>query len=330
MNDSGMESYVEQNLQWISEQDYFIYYQAYDEMRTQRRKLRPQATMPGKIDHFGKPLDFSFLKLQDVQALRKERPRGGKRKPIEKDEEEEDGKKGDAAAADDKGEDKPKEAKETLVVRNTAVPQVNNIIANFSVSLQATKNGLMGAKRAEDGTEESKRKKEINFTVNALLLNNNEVRELSGLFDTLSNWVLYEPLKLQWLNLSYNYLTKIDAELLNFPALKTLQLHGNFIADLEEVRKLQDLEHLMSLSLNGNPIEEIKGYRLYVLGLLYQKHETLKKLDTVIVSNTEFDNVLVWNERLFKGMGAKLRKLRPANAKQPPAKEEDENKPGQA
>ena len=54
------------------------------------------------------------------------------------------------------------------------------------------------------------------------------------------------------------------------------------------------------LTLNGNPIEEIKGYRLYVLGLMFMKYEnpSLRKLDTVIISNTEYDNVLVWNERL--------------------------------
>ena len=52
--------------------------------------------MPGKIDHNGPPLDFSFLNLQDVASLRKERPRpGGKRKPIEKDDDEEDTKKND-------------------------------------------------------------------------------------------------------------------------------------------------------------------------------------------------------------------------------------------
>lgn len=82
------------------------------------------------------------------------------------------------------------------------------------------------------------------------------------------------------------------------------------------------------LTLNGNPIEEIKGYRLYVLGLMFSKYETLRKLDSVIISQTEFDNVLVWNERLFANMHAKpgrLRKLRPENPKVPPPKEEEEN-----
>jgi len=77
--------------------------------------------------------------------------------------------------------------------------------------------------------------------------------------------------------------------------------------------------------LNGNEIEKIKGYRLYVLGLMFAKYETLRKFDTVIITRTEFDNVLVWNERLYAGMQNKLRRLKPAEPKKPPAKEEDEN-----
>jgi len=138
--------------------------------------------------------------------------------------------------------------------------------------------------------------------VNTILLNNNELRDLNFFYDTLSTYVLHQPERLQWLNLSYNYLIKIDAEILKFGQLKSLQLHGNYIADLEEVRKLNELGTLQSLTLNGNEIEKIKGYRLYVLGLMFQKYETLRKFDTVIITKTEFDNVLVWNERLFAGM----------------------------
>lgn len=123
--------------------------------------------------------------------------------------------------------------------------------------------------------------------------------------------------------MSYNYLVKIEPEILQFPFLKSLQLHGNFIADLEEVRKLGEIGTLQSLSLNGNPIEEIKGYRLFVLGLMYAKYETLRKLDSVIISKLEFDNTIVWNER-FKNVKS-LRKFKPDNPKKPPAKEEDES-----
>ena len=200
-----------------AQMDWEAYAALYEGLKQKRFKPRPDATKPDtKIQHYGPPLDFSFLKLQDVQSLRKERPRAGKRKPIEKDEDEEESKKGDAAAAngDDKdlGE-KAKEVKESQVVKNTSVPAVNQILAQYSVSLSAAKNGLMGGRKPEDGKEEQKKKKEIVYSVNSLLLNNNEIRELSGLYDVLRESVLYEPEKLQWLNLSYNHLVKLDPDL---------------------------------------------------------------------------------------------------------------------
>lgn len=110
----------------MSEADYIAYLQLYEEALKNKKKPRPQATMPGKIEHTGKPLDFSFLKLQDVASLRKERPRAGRRKPIEKDEDEEDAKKNEVANGmngDDKIDgEKAKDSKETTVIRNTAAP----------------------------------------------------------------------------------------------------------------------------------------------------------------------------------------------------------------
>jgi len=102
----------------------------------------------------------------------------------------------------------------------------------------------------------------MEYQVNSILLNNNEIRDVRGLSETLY-YVLPKsnPVNLIWLNLSYNFLQKIDPELLNFPHLKSLNLHGNYISDLEEVRKLADLENLINLTLNGNPFEEIDGYR---------------------------------------------------------------------
>ena len=56
--------------------------------------------------------------MKDVASLKKEKPRpGGKRKPIEKDEDEEDAKKNELnPALEDKEGDKPKEEKEKGVV----------------------------------------------------------------------------------------------------------------------------------------------------------------------------------------------------------------------
>lgn len=43
--------------------DYMVYYQEYDDLKKKVWKPRPDATRAGKIEHFGAPLDFSFLKL---------------------------------------------------------------------------------------------------------------------------------------------------------------------------------------------------------------------------------------------------------------------------
>jgi hypothetical protein len=59
---------------------------------------------------------------------------------------------------------------------------------------------------------------------------------------------------------------------------------------------------------------------------MYSKYETLKKLDSVLVTRKEFDNVIVWNERLFEGQTKKLKKLKPENVKKPPEKEDEESK----
>ena len=286
------------------DQDYYLYQEEYDQARVVPRKPRTMATAPGAIEHNAPPLDFSFLGLKDVITLRKERPRAGTRKEIEKDEDEEDAKKEqlNPALANAADAEKGQEQKEQGVVITKAsnLPQINSLLANHNVSLQTTnKNVPGGAMKMEQGSEEDKRKKKIDYVVNTILLNNNMIRELAGFSETLTYVLPHgDPTKLRWLNLSYNYLVKIDIDILNFPCLKTLSLHGNYINDLEEVRKLQELPELHSLTLNGNPIEEIKGYRLYVLGLMYAHNECLKKLDTVIISNHEFDNAIVWNERL--------------------------------
>lgn len=161
----------------------------------------------------------------------------------------------------------------------------------------------------------------------ALFLNNNEIRSIKGLRDIL-NFVVWQPDQIQWLDLSYNYLATIEREITNFPNLKTLYFHGNYISNLEEVKKLQELPNLATLTLYGNSIEQVKGYRLYVLGMLYEKHESLKKLDNVLITGKEFDNVIVWNERLFATKRTKLRRLVPQNVKQVPKKQEEEGAAG--
>ncbi|CDW82522.1 leucine-rich repeat-containing protein 51-like [Stylonychia lemnae] len=280
----------------------------------------------------GNPLDFSFLKLQNIESLKKEEPRSGKRKPIEESEDEEDQKKNENLLnpqldAEKQDQDKQmNQQKETSIKANMA-QQINSLLANNNISLQANKNQMLGRKN-EDTKVEAKRKKLVNVQCTSIFLNNNEIRTVMGLRSILDS-VMWEPSRLEWLDLSYNFLEKIEIEILEFPNLKTVYLHGNYISNLEEAKKLQDLPYLQTLTLYGNFIEQIKGYRLYILGMMYEKYETLKKLDSVLITRKEFDNVIVWNERLYATKRQKLRKLKPENVKAPPEKKEDESKTGQ-
>jgi Leucine-rich repeat (LRR) protein len=89
----------------------------------------------------------------------------------------------------------------------------------------------------------------------ALFLQQNQFRTIVGLSSVLKD-VMWGSERLQWIDLSYNYLDKIEDELVtNFPNLKTLYLHGCYISNLEEVKKLNQLPELMTLTLYGNPIE---------------------------------------------------------------------------
>lgn len=94
------------------------------------------------------------------------------------------------------------------------------------------------------------------------------MKTINGLDKVLYD-VMWNHQNLQWIDLSYNHLQGIDEEILNFPHLKVLYMHGNEITNLEECRKLQQLVNLQNLTLYGNPIEQIKGYRMWVLGVMY-------------------------------------------------------------
>ena len=68
---------------------------------------------------------------------------------------------------------------------------------------------------------------------------------------------------------------------------------------------------------------------MYVLGVMYSNNnQNLRRLDQVLVTNREYDNVLVFSERLLKNSFKRLKKIAPENVKLPPEPkvEEDDNK----
>jgi len=89
-----------------------------------------------------------------------------------------------------------------------------------------------------------------------LYLQNNKLRSLEGLPEIMED-VMWNSTKLIWIDLSYNELVNIDSCLLEFPNLKCLYMHKNYIRNLDEVKKLQRLPDLQSLTLYGNDIEQI-------------------------------------------------------------------------
>ena len=63
--------------------------------------------------------------------------------------------------------------------------------------------------------------------------------------------------------------------ILSYPELKVLNLHGNGIERMAEIDKLASLSNLRSLTVHGNPVEDTKGYRDYIINKIPQ----LEKLD---------------------------------------------------
>lgn len=94
-----------------------------------------------------------------------------------------------------------------------------------------------------------------------------------------------------------------------------------------KLNKLGDLPDLISLTCHGNPIEQIPGYRMYVLGIIYSRNQSLRKLDSVVVTRKEQEDCFVWNEYLH-ARKTQLPKLEESKIKKPPQKEED-NKNGE-
>jgi len=103
--------------------------------------------------------------------------------------------------------------------------------------LFANKQGAMGGRKVEETKTETKKKIVVKKHTTSLFLQNNELRTIVELPRVLQD-VMWNSEGLLWLDLSYNYLESIEQDLLQFRQLRTLYMHGNYISNLEETRKL--------------------------------------------------------------------------------------------
>lgn len=119
-----------------------------------------------------------------------------------------------------------------------------------------------------------------------LRLNNNQIDTLADI--ALQLTTIQKPIPnpvqhLMWLDLSFNQISRVDKSILELENLKTLLLHGNKLSNLAEMEKLAGMKSLKNLTANGNPFEEKKFYRVFMIGVV----SAMKHLDHVTVTKDE-------------------------------------------
>jgi hypothetical protein len=137
----------------------------------------------------------------------------------------------------------------------------------------------------------------------SVLLNNNNLTTISRLEGILGQVWGPSCVSLQWLDLSFNKLTRVEDALLKLTSLKLLNLNSNKIpAKRSEIQKLAKLPGLLTLSMIGNPVEEMKQYRWFTIATV----RTLRKLDSACISPAERD----FSKKTLKVSGGSTASLR--------------------
>lgn len=153
------------------------------------------------------------------------------------------------------------------------------------------------------GTHKVQKTDEGKVVTMAIKFNNNTLTDMAGISDVISS-MLFNPTVLSSVDLSFNDISKIGQEICMFPSLKFLYLHGNSIFQVQEVDKLATLPNLQDLTVHGNPIEEEKGYRQYVLSKL----SGLKNLDFSVVTKADRKDAATWDKMYGKKRRGKKKK----------------------
>lgn len=245
-----------------------------------------------------KPLDFSFRDLKNLLSLKTTEQRGGERRSIdelekeEKQKQEKDSKLENKNTEEDEGEKGKNKRKSEAVVKTDESEMVEaRMFENKGENIKG-KSVIPVFEEKKD----SKKKvvKYLTYT-NAVILHSNQIESLSGINEVLNTILLAPKFGLsnfqgkldfiQWIDISSNHLTDIHADILNLRYLKILYAHANYINEIKKVEVLSQCKCLINLTLHGNPIEQIKGFRHFIIELI----PTLEKFDFTLVSEKELD-----------------------------------------
>ena len=154
----------------------------------------------------------------------------------------------------------------------------------------------------EERLEKLKKKKQFRNYISTVYIIQCQLETLEGIHTSLEK--LLPPLKIdvkvpkqyinnnlervyfiQKLDLSENKISYIHKDITLIPNLKILDLGNNLISDLNKVKELQNISKLIFLTLRGNKISMIRGYRQFIIELC----PLLTHLDAAEVTEKELE-----------------------------------------
>jgi len=243
-----------------------------------------------------KPLVYNFFDVKTLQELLDKEPTSGKKRQIKKKDENEEKNESPNEFEKKKNEDEEQLNKiKKVKIENTEI---------FEGKLRDDINDTKGKKFMESTLHMTKNKgdvKDVNKKVkikfkkycNAFNVSNNKLTTIEGIHHVLEELLpdlsfdskLSKVQLIQWIDISRNKITFIHKDICELPYLKILYVHGNKIQEIEKVLALNKCQSLTSLTLYGNPIDHIKGYR----GFIIEMCPLLEKLDGAVISEKELD-----------------------------------------
>ena len=212
---------------------------------------------------WGKPLDYSFKELTCIADTLDEEPKEGIKKKVEHIETTLDTFK--------KGIKVKTNGEQDASVDDSTTSTVNAVQPE-NVAAPETKEG--------GGEDKSAAKRIIRTT--SIKMNNNYIEAIEQFDETMAELFVH-PLMLTWIDLSFNNIKSISVDFSKYEQLGVLYLHGNELCKVAEVNKVFEAKTLKKLTLHGNGIENMPGYRYYVISHM----PNLKELDFCGVTKQE-------------------------------------------